>query len=39
MGKAGRERLESHFGIERLHAQFMEEYEAARLALGGGSPV
>ena len=37
MGRAGRERLESHFGIERLHAEFLEEYEAAREAQRIGS--
>jgi glycosyltransferase involved in cell wall biosynthesis len=39
MGRAGRERLESHFGIERLHGEFMEVYEAARQAVGGHSVV
>jgi glycosyltransferase involved in cell wall biosynthesis len=38
MGRAGRERLESHFGIERLHAEFLEEYESAREAQRIGSP-
>jgi glycosyltransferase involved in cell wall biosynthesis len=37
MGQAGRARLESHFGIERLHAEFLEEYEAARASLRDSS--
>ncbi len=39
MGRAGRERLESHFGIERLHAEFLEEYESARLSAQQAGPV
>ena len=39
MGQAGRARLESHFGIERLHAEFLEEYEAARASLRDSSPA
>jgi len=37
MGRAGRERLESHFGIDRLHREFIEVYEGARQAVGGDS--
>ncbi|HUR28117.1 MAG TPA: glycosyltransferase family 4 protein [Planctomycetota bacterium] len=32
MGAAGKARLEAHFTIERLTAEFLEEYELARLA-------
>lgn len=32
MGEAGRRRLEAHFTIRRLHAEFLEEYELAHAA-------
>ncbi len=37
LGEAGRRRLLAHFGIERLTAEFLEEYEAARAAVRAGS--
>ena len=38
MGRAGRARLEQRFTIERLTAEFLEEYESARAAAEGCDP-
>lgn len=38
MGEAGRQRLLSLFGMERLHAEFLEEYEQVRRRSGRESP-
>ncbi len=39
MGAAGRQRLEAHFTIERLTAEFLEEYSLAQSAAVGRRPA
>lgn len=39
MGEAGRRRLEAHFTIQRLHEEFLEEYELARAAAAARAAV